>query len=121
MEPDLSSLLVISRHPPAAPAAREALDLALAAAAFGVPVGMLFLDAGVLQLLKGQEAASIKQKSLTANLQALSMFDVEDLFVCQHSLSERGLTPNQLLLPAKPVEGSEIASLLEHYDQVVTL
>ncbi|MEH6566274.1 MAG: sulfurtransferase complex subunit TusC [Halopseudomonas sp.] len=121
MEAKLRSLLVISRHAPAQAAAREALDLALAAAAFGVPVGMLFLDAGVLQLLKGQEPALIQQKSLSANLQALPMFGVEDLFICQHSLSERGLQPNQLLLPAKAVEGSEIATLLEHYDQVVTL
>lgn len=121
MAAELKSLLVISRHPPALPASREALDLALAAAAFGVPVGMLFLDAGVLQLLKGQEPALIQQKSLSANLQALPMFGVEDLFICQHSLSERGLSPNQLLLPTKSVEGSEIATLLEHYDQVVTL
>ncbi len=39
-------MLVISRQPPTALAAREALDLALAAAAFGVPVSMLFMDAG---------------------------------------------------------------------------
>ncbi|MEH6492387.1 sulfurtransferase complex subunit TusC [Halopseudomonas sp.] len=121
MEPDLKSLLVISRHSPTAAAAREALDLALAAAAFGVPAGMLFLDAGVLQLLKGQDPGVIQQKSLAANLQALPMFGVDDLFVCQHSLSERGLQPNQLMLPVKLVEGAEIATLLEHYDQVVTL
>jgi len=121
LEPDLKSLLIISCHSPTSRDAREALDLALSAAAFGVPAGMLFIDAGVLQLLKGQEPALIQQKSLSANLQALPMFGVDDLFVCQHSLSERGLQPNQLMLPVKQVEGGEIASLLEHYDQVVTL
>ena len=84
MVPELKSLLVISRQPPSALAAREALDLALAAAAFGVPVSMLFMDAGVLQLLPGQESALIEQKPLAANLQALPMFGVEDVYVCHH-------------------------------------
>lgn len=117
----MKSLLIISRHPPARHAAREALDLALAAAAFGVPTGLLFMDDGVLQLLKGQDAAQISRKSLAANLQALPMFGVEDIMVCQHSMSERGLGTDQCLLAARPVESAEIAALLDHYDQVVTL
>ena len=121
MVPELKSLLVISRQPPSALAAREALDLALAAAAFGVPVSMLFMDAGVLQLLPGQESALIEQKPLAANLQALPMFGVEDVYVCHHSLPERGLQPGRFLLTAKAVDSAEIASLLDHHDQVVTL
>lgn len=121
MELELKSLLVISRQPPTSVAAREALDLALAAAAFGVPVSMLFMDAGVLQLLPGQESALIEQKPVSANLQALPMFGVEDLFVCHHSLAERGMQSGRLALSCKPVDSSEIASLLEHHDQVVTL
>ena len=115
MVPELKSLLVISRQPPSALAAREALDLALAAAAFGVPVSMLFMDAGVL------ESALIEQKPLAANLQALPMFGVEDVYVCHHSLAERGLQPGRFLLTAKAVDSAEIASLLDHHDQVVTL
>ena len=121
MEPDLKSLLVISRQPPTSIAAREALDLALAAAAFGVPVSMLFMDAGVLQLLPGQESTLIEQKPVASNLQALPMFGVEDLFVCQHSLAERGLQPGRFIINCKVVDSAEIATLLEHHDQVVAL
>ena len=56
----MKSLLIITRRPPAHLAAREALDLALAAAAFGVPVGLLFMDDGVLQLRKGQDATLLE-------------------------------------------------------------
>ncbi|WP_150298873.1 sulfurtransferase complex subunit TusC [Pseudomonas profundi] len=117
----MKSLLIISRHPPARLAAREALDLALAAAAFGVPTAVLFMDDGVLQLLKGQDATQINRKSLAANLQALPLFGVEEIMVCQHSMGERGLGGAQCLLDARPVESAEIAALLDHYDQVVTL
>lgn len=117
----MRSLLVISQHPPFQPQAREALDVALAAAAFGVPVGILFMNDGVLQLLKGQDAAQVQQKSLAANLQALPLFGVEDLLVCQHSLAERGLQVRQCQLEVRPLAAAEITSLLEHYDQVVSL
>ncbi|MFN3581157.1 MAG: sulfurtransferase complex subunit TusC [Pseudomonas sp.] len=117
----MKSVLIISRHCPARLAAREALDLALASAAFGVPTGILFMDDGVLQLLKGQDAALIGQKSLAANLQALPVYGVEEILVCKHSLAERGINSRECLLNARQVAGSEIASLLEHYDQVVSL
>ncbi|WP_304638943.1 sulfurtransferase complex subunit TusC [Pseudomonas sp.] len=117
----MRSLLVISRQPPTHLAAREALDLALAAAAFGVPTGMLFMADGVLQLAKGQDASRIDAKSLTANLQALPMFGVDELFACSLSLKDRGLTSDRCMLPARPIDSTEIAALLENYDQVVTL
>lgn len=117
----MRSVLVITRQPPGRHAAREALDVVLAAAAFGVPVGLLFMDDGVLQLLKGQDASQLKQKSLAANLQALELFGVEEVMVCSHSLAERGLGIQQCGLSAKSVSASDIAVLLEHYDQVVNL
>lgn len=117
----MKSLLIINRHPPARQQAREALDVALSAAAFGVPCGILFMDDGVFQLMKGQDAAQIAQKSLAANLQALSLYGVEDILVCQHSLGERGLQSNQCMLDARVMSNAEIAELLDHYDQIVTL
>ncbi|WP_193075760.1 sulfurtransferase complex subunit TusC [Pseudomonas sp. FME51] len=117
----MKSLLIISRHPPARHSAREALDVALAAAAFGVPCGILFMDDGVFQLMRGQDAGQIGQKSLAASLQALPLFGVEDILVCQHSLGERGLQTNQCTLEARPVNNAEIATLLEHYEQILTL
>ncbi|SDS15610.1 tRNA 2-thiouridine synthesizing protein C [Halopseudomonas litoralis] len=117
----MKSLLIITRQPPARQSAREALDVALAAAAFGVPCGILFMDDGIFQLMRGQDAGQIGQKSLAANLQALPLYGVEDILVCQHSLGERGLHANQCMLEARAVNNAEIATLLEHYEQVVSL
>ncbi|MEG2499197.1 heavy metal translocating P-type ATPase, partial [Brevundimonas sp.] len=46
------------------PAAREALDIVLAGGAFDLPIGLLFLDDGVLQLAAGQNARAVQQKDL---------------------------------------------------------
>ncbi|KKN90548.1 hypothetical protein LCGC14_0226900 [marine sediment metagenome] len=117
----MKSLLVITRQPPSRLCAREALDLALASAAFGVPTSLLFIDDGVMQLAKNQQADQLKLKSLAANLQALPLFGVEDIWVCAQSLSERGLDVGDCLLDASMVDSAGITALIERYDQVITL
>jgi tRNA 2-thiouridine synthesizing protein C len=116
------SLLVISRQAPwSGPGPREALDIVLAGGAFDLPLGMLFLDDGVFQLIARQQPAQVQQKDLAANLSALPMFGVEDLYVCSASLAERGLAHEALALPARPLAAGELSALVDRFDQVVTL
>ncbi|MCP1519279.1 tRNA 2-thiouridine synthesizing protein C [Pseudomonas migulae] len=117
------SLLIISRQAPwSGPSAREALDIVLAGGAFDLPIGLLFLDDGVFQLAPKQDAKALQQKDLSANLQALPMFGVEDLFVCGDSAAERGLAPDNLSLEdAQVLAAREITALIDRYDQVITL
>ncbi|MBB1521469.1 sulfurtransferase complex subunit TusC [Aquipseudomonas guryensis] len=116
------SLLIISRQAPwAGPSAREALDIALAGGAFDLPLGLLFLDDGVFQLLPQQQPAALQQKDLTANLQALPMFGVESLYVASRSLSERGLSEQPLVLPVEQLDDSQLTLLIDRYDQVITI
>lgn len=116
------SLLIISRQAPwSGPGAREALDIALAGGAFDLPIGMLFLDDGVFQLSRAQQPASLQQKDLSANLQALPMFGVEALYASQRSLHERGLHDLTLSLAAEVLDDVALTALIERYDQVITL
>lgn len=114
------SLLLICRQP-GGTAARETLDIALAGGAFELPIAMLFMDDGVFQLPSGQRPAALEQKDLSANLQALPLFGVEELYVCRESLARRGLSDAPLALPATPLQGDELPALLARFDLVVTL
>ena len=108
-----------------APSSRRALlfaQAALAGGAFDLPIGLLFLDDGVFQLANEQNAKALQQKDLSANLQALPMFGVEDLFVCGESAATRGLDPENLSLEeARVLTAQEITALIDRYDQVITL
>ncbi|EJM79065.1 sulfurtransferase complex subunit TusC [Pseudomonas sp. GM55] len=117
------SLLIISRQSPwSGPGAREALDIVLAGGAFDLPIGLLFLDDGVFQLAARQNARAVQQKDLSANLQALPMFGVEELFACGDSIIQRGLDPNGLSLEeTRVLAAHEITALIDRYDQVITL
>jgi len=115
------SLLIISRQAPwSGPSAREALDIVLAGGAFDLPIGLLFLDDGVFQLAAKQDAKALQQKDLSANLQALPMFGVEELFVCGDSSTARGLE-GFALAEAQVLSAPEITVLIDRYDQVITL
>src|SRR5471032_2277726 len=106
------SLLVISRQAPwSGPSAREALDIVLAGGAFDLPIGLLFMDDGVFQLAP-------QQNDLSANLQALGLFGIDDVFACGHSLAERGLTAPA---SAQALGNDAIGKLIDRYDQVITL
>ncbi|HBP47680.1 sulfurtransferase complex subunit TusC [Pseudomonas sp. FSL R10-0056] len=117
------SLLIISRQAPwSGPGAKEALDIVLAGGAFDLPIALLFMDDGIFQLLATQNAAAIQQKNLTANLQALSMFGVDDLFACNHSLDERGISTEGLAaIDVQPLSTEAVRALIDRYDQVITL
>ena len=113
------SLLVISRQAPwSGPSAREALDIVLAGGAFDLPIGLLFMDDGVFQLAPHQDAKALQHKDLSANLQALGLFGIDEVFACAHSLALRGLT---LPASAEPLDNRAIAQLIDRYDQVITL
>ncbi|MEG5263664.1 sulfurtransferase complex subunit TusC [Pseudomonas sp. JDS28PS106] len=116
------SLLIITRQPPwAGPSAREALDIVLAGGAFDLPIGLLFLDDGVFQLAPAQNPSALQQKDLTANLKALEMFGIEDVYVCAESLTARGMTvdPANGISPLN--DGPLLAALINGYDQVITI
>ena len=117
------SLLVISRQAPwSGPSAREALDIVLAGGAFDLPIGLLFLDDGVFQLAPHQDAKAVQQKDLSANLQALGLFGIDDVFACADSITQRGLDPSDLSLQeAQVLATDEITALIDRYDQVITL
>ena len=115
------SILAVCRHAPYGNAlAREGLEAVLACAAMDQTPEVLFINDGVFQLLN-QNPEGIGEKNLRRNLQALPMFGVESLFICKKSLSDRGLTLEQLTVP-----GAELKLLdnpgpfIAGFDQVLS-
>ncbi|QFT54669.1 sulfurtransferase complex subunit TusC [Microbulbifer sp. THAF38] len=83
--------------------AREGIEAVLASAAMEQEIDLLFLGDGIFQLLDNQAPEAIEQKSLRRNLMALPMFGVEQLYVCQRSLEERGIGPDLIQIPGAEV------------------
>lgn len=112
--------LIICRHPPYGESyAREALDTALATAAFDQPVALLFLGDGVMQLLNAHDGTAIGEKSFEKQLSALPLYDINTIYVDARALQQRGFTTADLSLPAQTVNDLEITALLKTHDVVL--
>ncbi|MFT3931385.1 MAG: sulfurtransferase complex subunit TusC [Spongiibacteraceae bacterium] len=113
--------LIICRRPPYGESyAREALDTALATAAFDQPVALLFLGDGVAQLLNAHDSATLGEKSFEKQLSALPMYDINTIYVDADALQRRGLTTADLSLPAQTVSDVDIVDLLKQHDIVLS-
>lgn len=117
----MKSVLYIHRKAPySSMATREEIDAVLATAAFGVETALLFLDDGIFQILGNQQPESAQLKRTAPMFEALAMYDVDTLFVCQQSLQLRGLTPQDLLVPVTVLDSEGIQRLFAHYDHILT-
>lgn len=101
--------------------AREALDMLLATAAFGQPISVLFCGDGVYQLLPKLQDATGNDKSLAASLEALPLYDVENIYVDQQSLDERNLDADQLSGLAQVITVEASKKLIGESDKVLSL
>lgn len=114
-----SILFIQHRAPYADDMPGEMLDALLVTAAFGAKVSVLFQDAGVWQLRHQQDGKALERKTLLAQLQALGLYDVDQLFVDARSLTQQGLSASALGLPAEPLGAEAVAALVARHDLVL--
>lgn len=99
---------------------REGLDAVLAASAFSENVSLFFISDGVFQLLPQQEPEKALARNYIATFGVLPLYDVNDRFICQDSLAERGLIAQESwVVDATKLSGREIARRLSDYDVVL--
>ena len=114
-------LYIACRDPYQDARAQELLDALLVAASFGAQVSVLFQDEGVWQLLPDQQADVLGRRALGAQLEALPLFEVDQIYVDADALAQRGLSPESLLLPVQALSGEALPDLLRRHDQVIRL
>lgn len=106
-------LLVIFTQPPlTASIPKEALDLALVSSTFEQRTGLIFLGAGVLQLVQNQQPNVLALKGTQAMLKALALYDIDQIFVEQQALLDYGLTAADLLLTVEVCDKNQLQQRL---------
>jgi tRNA 2-thiouridine synthesizing protein C len=72
--------------------AKDSLDVALIFGSYEQAVSLYFQGDGVYQLVAKQQPELIQQKDFLKTLAALEFYDIENIYVCHHSLNQRGLS-----------------------------
>jgi tRNA 2-thiouridine synthesizing protein C len=97
------------------------LDMALASAVFEQNINYVFLEDGVYQLLKGQDATTIQSKTLGNALETLELYGIENIYVDQSSLEKRGFSETDILSGASIISKDSISTLIQQSDSVFNL
>lgn len=110
--------IIITCPPHGSDSASQALDTALACAAFDQHVTVIFQDDGVWQLHPQPVDSPLGDKSLLAQFKLMDLYGVAAVQICAESLRHAGLNIEQLALPAQPLSRAEIGTELANLDQV---
>ena len=100
--------------------ALESLEVVLITATFDQDVSLVFVDDGVYELVKGQQTKCIGIKNFSPSYRALDGYDVEKLYVDQHSLQQRGLSEADLLVPVEVLDAKAMGELMAQQDVILS-
>ncbi|MFH0257663.1 sulfurtransferase complex subunit TusC [Vibrio rumoiensis] len=111
---------VFRSYPHSSAKGREGLDALLAASAYCDDIDVFFIGAGITQLLKEQHPSNILSRDYIAAFKLLELYDIENVFVCQSSLLDYQITPENLLIETTLLSHQEIAKKLQHCHKIMT-
>lgn len=95
---DVKKFMYLNRRAPYGTVyALESLEVVLIAAAFEQEVCLAFVDDGVYQIIEGQNTDGIGMKNFSKTYHALGDYDINKLYVSAESLSERGLSGDDIM------------------------
>lgn len=99
---------------------REGLDAVLATSAYSEAIQVFFIGDGVFQLLAGQQPEQIRCRDYIATFKMLALYDIEQVYVCQQSLAERGIDPAALLIEAEVLPAEALSAQLHQCQRVLS-
>ncbi|MCL1076865.1 sulfurtransferase complex subunit TusC [Parashewanella spongiae] len=116
----MKQLTIIFRHGPTAHSkGREALDLAMLSASFDQHVKLIFIDEGVFNTLKDQQIEQTGAKDYISTFKALSLYDIDDVYICKTSMDGFGLLSSDILIDYTSAEPSVISEMIRGSDKVL--
>lgn len=97
----------------------EAFRTIMGIAVFEMDICVVFVDDGVYALVKDQNPEKLDMKPLGDGFPMLKDFNVKRFVVHDESLSERGLTADDLVLEVEMANSAQIAELFNEYGKVL--
>lgn len=111
-------LVVLCEPPHAGARARERIDLVLMALAFELEVSVVFVGAGVLQLLRPDDRADSVHDHGAA-LGSLALYGIHGVYAEAEALRRYRLEPEALRIPVTVLDATELAALIHRQDRLL--
>ena len=95
------------------------MRLLTAATAVKHKVSVLFSADAVYQLLPTEDQPEVKLKAYPRSFKLFSLYDIEQVYVCQASLLQRNIKPSQLNIAVQLLDTTKIQHLISQQQQVI--
>ena len=114
------SVAIINTNAPLSKAnAKDALDVALIFGSYEQAVSLYFQGDGVYQLIAEQQPEKIQQKDFLKTFAALEFYDIENIYVCHHSLMQRGLADNFSIENVQVLNSNDFSTSLHQHQTIL--
>jgi len=100
-------------------AGKDALDIALIFGSFEQAISLFFQGDGVYQLMQGQNGTIISVKDYLKTFAAFEFYDIENIYLCQESLSQRKLSVDFHIEQVQVLAKTEFADKLAAHHTVL--
>ena len=112
---------VLRQAPYGSDFAHDAIDAVLAGGLYGQTISVFFMGDGVFQLINtAHQSVATDHKPLSKKLNALSLYDIEHIFVCQQSLNERNISTHQISIDATILNNNDMNTALRNHDVLLS-
>jgi tRNA 2-thiouridine synthesizing protein C len=115
---DKSVAIINTQAPFSSAAGKEALDAALIFGSYEQAISLFFMADGVFQLIGDQNATAIETKDYLKTFSALPFYDIENIYVCQQSLTERNLSTNFHLDNVQVLSNDDFSQRLHQHNVI---
>lgn len=101
---------------------REGFDALLAASAFCEPeeLAVFFIDDGILNLRNGQQAETVLQRDVTSSLKLLTLYDIEQRYVCLQSLQQFGFQVKDFIIDMEMLSRQQLLDKIKTAEKILT-
>ncbi|MFK8067862.1 MAG: sulfurtransferase complex subunit TusC [Gammaproteobacteria bacterium] len=114
---DQKRCLFINRKSPYESAhAQEALDMAYALSAFEHKVSLVFMDEGVLQILRDQDSTEIGIKNFSPAFRAWQDYEIDQLYVDEESLKKRAIKTSDLIVEVELINTDQLGKIINQQE-----
>jgi tRNA 2-thiouridine synthesizing protein C len=98
---------------------KEALDVAMIFGSYEQATSLFFIGDGVYQLVNKQNAELLEHKDYLKTFSALTFYDIDNIYVCQQSLTQRGLSDDFHLDNVKVLNNDELSTRLHQHQTIL--
>lgn len=110
-----NTLVIINSSPYKDSQAQDGLDFVMAAAAFDLPVKILFQNDGVLNLLPNQDSSLINRDNFIDFIKAAELYEIDPIYINKSDINKYKLDLNKLLIETNIIELVEEKNLTDFY------